>query len=542
MSEVAVAGSLGAADKDERRPPLWWVLVRHEWRLTLRDFFNLSRRKKKKEATQVVPRPPRGRGARIALYAFATVGLHAVGLMALVFPRAWQDTAWSRLVVVGLFAFLFTFMLSYTMSRIVAAFHERRDLDLLLSAPIDPAMVLAIRSLTIVSAATITFGFFVFPVVNVGVVTGRFWMARYYLVLPLLALVSTAIALVITDTVVRLIGVRRARVGLQIFSALVGASMYFVTQAQNFLPKGTMRRMTAWLVGVTRVDDAAWPVAFLAAIARGDLLAWLVFVVGSVGLFALAMVWSRQRFVEIAQTPDSAARTARPEQSVIDRRFEKGFGRGLFATLLVKEWRLILRAPQLISQILLQLLYLTPMMFVAFKHNDSPMAWGPAALAGGITGVASTLATSLAWLTVAAEDAPDLIAGSPRTRGTILAAKLVAAAAPPIAIVVAAAIGTAQRSLPDAAIILVFGVLSCVSAAILSASSPIGAKRSDFQHRHKGRGVSALVEGLQFLLWAGAAGTAAAGIWLASVPLTVLACVLPAWRLPRALRQFDEAT
>jgi ABC-2 type transport system permease protein len=540
MTDVT-APSIGLADAEgpEHWPPIWWILIRHEWRLTMRDFFNLAS-KKKKGASQVVSRPPRGRAARIALYLFAAIGLHVIGLVTLAFPRVWRDSAGERMAVLAVFAFLFTFMLSYTMSRIVAAFHERRDLDLLLSAPIDPAVVLAIRSLTIVSAATITFGFFVFPVVDVGLVTRHFWIARWYLLVPLLALTTTAIALVITDTVVRLIGVRRARVGLQVFSAIVGASMYFVTQARNFLPAEATRRMTAWIVGATRAERAPWPIEFLAAIARGDWTAWLAIVLGSFGLFAMAMVWSRRRFVEIAQTPDSAVRTVRPAQTVIDRRLATGFARGLFGTLLVKEWRLLLRAPQLISQILLQLLYLMPLMLVAFQHNSSPIAWGPAALAGGITGVASTLATSLAWLTIAAEDAPDLLAGSPRSRATILSAKLFAAALPPIVIVVAAAIGTAQRSLTEGAIVLVFGILACTSAAILSASSRLSAKRSDFQKRHKGRGVSAIIEGFQFLLWAGAAGTAASGYWIVSIALTLLACVMPAIRLPRALRELDD--
>jgi ABC-2 type transport system permease protein len=322
----------------------------------------------------------------------------------------------------------------------------------------------------------------------------------------------------------------------------VGASMYFVTQARNFLPKDVTQPVSDWFIGIVRLDGAPWPIETVAAIARGDVSAWLGFVIVSLGLFATATWWARRRFVEIAQTPDSTVRTVQPARTVIDRRFATGFGRGLFATLLVKEWRLILRAPQLLSQVLLQLLYLMPLMFVAFKHDNGPMQWGPAALAGGITGIASTLATSLAWLTVAAEDAPDLLAGSPRSKGTILSAKLVAAALPPIVIVAIAAIGTAQRSPSNAAVVLLFGILSCVSAAILSAASPVSGKRSDFQNRNKGRGVSAIIEAFQFLLWAGAAGTASSGYWIISIVLTLLAFVMPALRLPQALRQFNEET
>ena len=445
-----------------RRPPIAWVLLRHELRLTLRDFFDFAARRKK-NAPPLASQKTTRRSLRIVLYVAAALALHAVGLVTLAFPRVWHDTAVTRMLVVAFLLVIGSFMLSYTMSRIVVAFHERRDLDLLLCAPIDPSLVLAIRTLAVAGATTMTFAIFVFPIVDVGLLVGRWWLARYYLLVPLMALVCTSVALVVGDAVVRLVGVRRARVGLQVFSALVGASMYFVSQARNFLPVDTTREATRWFASVVRVDDAPAAVAYAAAIARGDLVAWLALIVLAVSGFVAAIAWSRTRFVAIAQMPDVTATAAQPPRNVIVRRFGASFGRGLFVTLLTKEWRLILRAPQLISQVLLQLLYLVPLLFVALGHRGQGGAgnvvttWGPAALAAGITGVASTLATALAWLTVAAEDAPDLVAGSPHARGTILSAKLVAAALPPVVIVLIAALGTLRRSPVEAAIVLVFG-------------------------------------------------------------------------------------
>ncbi len=530
-----------------RRPPIWWVLLRHEWRLTWRASFDFAGRRAARAAraanTAVRPRRPRGRAFRIAMIAVAAIGLHAVGLATLALPTAWRDTTGTRLAVLAIVAFLATFMLSYTMSRIVTAFHERRDLDLLLAAPIDPMTVLLVRALTVVAATTTTFAIFVYPLVDVGVATGHWWLARWYAVVPLLAMICTALALVLTDAFVRLVGVRRARVGLQVFSALVGASMYFVSQARNFLPAGAKGAMTAWFVRIARVDDAPWPIEALAAIARGDPLAWLAFVAASVALLAIAVRASRRRFVDIAQAPDDTARVVRPPRPVVERRIGTAFGHGLFATLLLKEWRLILRAPQLLSQVLLQLLYLMPLLFLAFRHGaEAPgflSRWGSAGLAAAIVGIGGTLATSLAWLTVAAEDAPDLLGASPRAPGTIVLAKIVAAIVPPVAIVLGAAVGVATSSVVRGSIVAVFGTLSCASAAILAAASPSNGRRSDFQRRHKGRGVAAIVEMLQFVAWAGAAGAAAGGYVLASAGITVVAIAMPAWRLPAALRRID---
>jgi len=520
----------------ERRAPLWWVLARHEWRLTFRDFGSGPRRR---GAAGKVAKPA-GSRRRIVAYVVIAVLFHAAGLMSLALPRHWSDTQVTRIAAVSVLLFLFTLMLSVAMSRVVAAFHERRDLDLLLSAPIPPALILVIRAVTIVAAVSLLFALFVYPLANVGVVTRHGWMARLYPLVPLMAIVSTAVALALTGAFVRVVGVRRARVGLQVFSALIGASFYLVSQSRQFLPDDITRGAMDWMMDATRDGRAAWPVVVAARLADGDLLAWLAFAVLAVALFAAAVWSARTRFVEVAQQPEADAPVVAPARAAVDRRIRTGFARGTFRALLSKEWRLIWRSPQLISQILLQLLYLMPLMFVAFGHKaSSGVQWGPAAFAAGIVGVTGTLATSLAWLTVSAEDAPDLLAGSPKGRGTLLAAKLVAATMPPVVLLVVAAIGIVQRSASDAAVLLVFGLLACSSAAILASASPVTGKRSDFQRRHQGRGLMALIEGLQFLLWASASGTAVSGWWIASGVLTIVALAMPAYYLPKALRGFD---
>lgn len=518
-----------------RRAPLWWVLVRHEWRLTFRDFGSGARGR----GSNVKVRKPLGSKRRIFNYVAAFTLLHMGGLISLFLPRHWSDTQFTRLAAAALLLFLFTLMLSTAMSRVVSAFHERRDLDLLLSAPISPALILVIRAITIVGSVSALFALFVYPLADVGVASGRWWMARLFPLVPLMAMVSTAAALVLTGAFVRLVGVRRARVGLQIFSALIGASFYLVSQARQFLPAEMSSTAMHWMMEVTRDGKTAWPVVAAARLADGDVLAWLAFALLATSLFA-ASVWSaRKRFLEVAQQPEADAPVVTPRRGAVDRRIRTGFARRAFQALLLKEWRLILRSPQLISQILLQLLYLMPLMFVAFGHKGSGPQWGAGAFAAGIVGVTGTLATSLAWLTVSAEDAPDLMAGSPKTRSMILSAKLLAASLPPIALLAIAAAGTMQRSLADGSILLVFGCLACASAAILAAASAVSGKRSDFQRRHQGRGFMALIEGLQFLLWAGATGTAVTGLWIVSIALTIVAFLMPAWYLPRALRGVD---
>ena len=538
--------------KDVTLPPtafaarrlLWVTLLRHEWRLVTRDGLNGTARRREK----VIAATAAGAGGPAAvvggvfqrdlkwfgLVAFQII-LHLVGATMLFLPTHWSDTSSTRLAAIGVLAFLVTFMLSSTMSRVVTAFHERRDLDLLLGAPISATLILSIRVVTIALATTATFAFFVFPFVDTGVVLGRWWLARLWLLVPLLALMTTGLALSLTDLFVRLVGVRRARVGLQVFSALTGASVYLVSQARQFLPRETAARLNDWFASVVRVDDAPWPVEAVARMARGDLVAWAALVVVGVAIFIAAVRQAQRRFVDVAQTPEADGRVTNVPRATVDRRFDRGFGRDLFTTLLLKEWRLVLRAPQLISQVLLQMLYLFPLIFVGFSHGGTMRTWSGPALASGIVAVAATLSTSLAWLTISGEDAPDLLAGSPRRRSIIVGAKIVAATSPPVLAVLVGAIGIGVNAPVDGGLVLVYGVLSCTSAAIIAAASPSPGKRSDFQRRHNGRMGSGLIEMLQFLAWAGAAGAAVGGHPIVATALTLVALAAPTLLFRRAL-------
>jgi hypothetical protein len=87
-----------------------------------------------------------------------------------------------------------------------------------------------------------------------------------------------------------------------------------------------------------------------------------------------------------------------------------------------KEWTLLQRDPWLMSQILMQLLYLLPPAFILWRnfHEGS----GASTLLVPILIIAAgQLAGGLAWLAISGEDAPDLIASAPVTNACVLRAK-----------------------------------------------------------------------------------------------------------------------
>ena len=88
-----------------------------------------------------------------------------------------------------------------------------------------------------------------------------------------------------------------------------------------------------------------------------------------------------------------------------------------------KEWTLLARDPWLISQTLMQILYLLPpavLLWVTFRSG----AGSYVVLIPVVVMAAGQLAGGLAWLSISGEDAPDLVASAPITAGRILRAKI----------------------------------------------------------------------------------------------------------------------
>jgi ABC-2 type transport system permease protein len=174
------------------------------------------------------------------------------------------------------------------------------------------------------------------------------------------------------------------------------------------------------------------------------------------------------------------------------------FRRSLFDTVVIKEWRLIARDPHLIAQVLLQLIYLLPLLLLILRGGTA----GPA-LGTGLTMLCCSLTGSLAWIVLSAEDAPDLLLSAPAPRRTLQLAKLAAAAMPPLLIVALPLLWLTAHA-PLSGLLVAF----TVSAGVLSTGLIVlwtgrPAPRSDFKMRGKGNFLCTMLELINSLCWAG---------------------------------------
>jgi ABC-2 type transport system permease protein len=227
----------------------------------------------------------------------------------------------------------------------------------------------------------------------------------------------------------------------------------------------------------------------------GEPLPMLGMAVLGLAAFALTVGHTHRFFVHgLQQAAGSARAVAKPGGAL---RFR--FRRSLFDTIVVKEWRLIARDPHLISQVLLQLIYLAPLLLLILRNKAAP---GPA-IGAGLALLCSSLTASLAWITVSAEDAPDLLLSSPAAGRTIGLAKLAASVMPALLLVAIPLLWLVVRA-PLAGILIGFVVVAAVlSAALIVRWQGRPARRSDFKSRGKENFLCTAFETVNTLCWGG---------------------------------------
>lgn len=390
---------------------------------------------------------------------------------------------------------VFTMMMSSGLNSSVTALFERGDLDLLLSSPIPSTSVFSVRLAAIAAGSAALYLFFVAPFAHAGMVLGQFrWLGLYPAIIGL-TLVSSSAAMLLTLALVRWLGVRRTRVTAQLLGALSGASLFLLAQASNSpLGPGLLKRLTPLLDNgaALDLDSPAW---LPARAALGMPLPALLLLAAGGAVFLLTARLAHGFFVRSVQQAASAVRVAKAPAGGVRFRF----GRGLVRTVIVKEWRLIWRDPQLIAQVGLQLLYLLPLL--------APLLLGRAvslpAVAAALVFLCGSLSVALAWIVIAAEDAPDLLRGAPCSLGTIRRAKLAAVTLPPLALALLPLCWLALRQPAAAAVMGLACTLCALNSAQVVAWCSRPAARGDFKRRSKSNPTSTVFELLTCAGWSG---------------------------------------
>lgn len=460
----------------------------HEFRLAWRDLLAMFTSGQRRKPWRIV----------LGLLVFVGF-LHWVSLIMLQNGFVPERTASTYLTVSAGMLLSFLLMLSQSMESITRSFYTRGDLEIILSAPAGTRTILALR-LTIQSVLVSFLSVLLIgPMLNVLAVTDSpRWLAGYAMALAM-GLLSTALGLLLVVVLFRLLGQRRTRVVAQVLAAVIGAAFVITIQLIAIRQTGTLSQVALLhspeLLASLPPAASDWWLPARAAMGEGAALA--LFFIGSLLLYAVITLPLLKRFAYYsAQAAGMPTITAQRHRTFRYKTTGQALRR--------KEWLLILRDPWLISQTLMQLLYLLP---------PAAMLWQ--SLGEGVNALlillpvlimaAGQLAGGVAWVALSGEDAPDLLATSPYPLALRNRAKLESVGIILAVVFAPFVLFLAYHSLWLALVCAVGVMLATVSSVCIQFWFRRPAGRSQFRRRHTASRFATFSEAICAVSWAGAA-------------------------------------
>jgi ABC-2 type transport system permease protein len=490
-----------------------WFAV-HEFRLAWRDWL----------AMMTAGRRVRG-VVLFSVLALFYLGLH---LLANALMAPWMAAGIvpdkSTLVTVTSTGFLFwTVMLSQALESITRAYYSRSDLDLILSSPASSASVFAVRTSATAFATVLLACLLASPIINTLVAhDGPKWFAAYGVLAGLGAL-AAAISVMVTIGLFRTIGPARTRLAAQIIAGIVGAGFVIGIQAAAILSFGNMNRYAVlqspeFVAAAPDLDNWLW---LPARAAMGDIPGMLLVVTLGLGALALVIRFTSAGFAQHAIAAAGVSAT-RVQQTASIRPFRKASQRH---ALRVKEWKLLRRDPWLLSQTLMQILYLfPPALFLWVSYGQSAGTY--VVVIPVIVMAAGQLAGGLSWLAISGEDAHDLVVTAPISPRAVLIAKIEAVTMSVAVIFVPVLLCLAIASLELTWSTALFVAISAGSATAIQLWFRVPMRRAMFRRRQVASRVATISEALSSIMWAGTAVLFAGNLWIAALPAILAIVVL----------------
>ena len=476
-------------------------LAAHEARLSWRDWVYLM----------TAGRRHRTRTVAVVLVVFAAfMHLVAYGMVGSYLRADLGPDKATLVAATGLLLLLLSLLLSQAMESVTRAFYARADLDLILTSPVAPRKIFSIRLSAIAASVTVLAMLLAAPFIDVlAVLDGPHWLAAFGAV-GALGAVSASLAIALTVALFRLIGPKRTRFIAQVVAAVIGAAFVIGLQVVAILSYGNLSRFaplqSQWLIA--HAPDIDSPLWLPARAALGDLSALTLIVAVAAILLGLVVAIFAGRF------GDDVMAAAGVAMNTVRQTLSRGFRDGSAGSVLRrKEWILLVRDPWLMSQTLMQILYLLPpALFLWRSFHSGTGAF--VVIVPVLVMAAGQLAGGLAWLSISGEDAPDLVATAPIQASRIVAAK-VEAVMGAIALVFAPVIVALAFASARAALVSATGIaIAAGSATLIQLYFRVQARRSQFRRRQVSSRMATFAEAFSSIGWAATAALAVAGSWL----------------------------
>jgi ABC-2 type transport system permease protein len=476
--------------------------ARHEIRLAWREWLAMmtgGRRKRNRAVIGLIVF-----AAVMHLPAYAVIGRFAD-------LRAPLDKA-SLIVITSTIFLAWALMLSQAIESVTRVFYARADLDLIMSSPVKLENVFSVRIAAIALSVIAMALLLSTPFVDVLAFSGGIrWFAAYGVVVAI-GLSAAAIAIAVTILLFRLIGPSRTRLVAQILAAIIGAGFVIALQVAAILSYGTLSRFAVLTSDAAAAfapdpDSVVW---WPARAALGDGEALLLLLAGGLVLLGAVMAMFSAKFADTAVRV--SAHAAPNRQASRAKSFRRGSRQ---QALRWKEFVLLRRDPWLVSQTLMQLLYLVPpalMLWRSFSDSSAAIVL----ITPVIVMAAGQLAGGLAWLTISGEDAADLVATAPLTPSRVIRAKIEVVLITIGAIFAPLVLALLFASPLQAAVTALGIIIAATSATAIQLWFRVQARRSQFRRRQTSSRLATFAEAFSSIGWAATAALAL------SIPIAAL--------------------
>jgi ABC-2 type transport system permease protein len=469
---------------------LTWF-ARHEFRLASREWLAMmtgGRRKRKRAVIGLVIF-----AVILHLPAYAVIGRFANLQLPL-------DKTSSIVLSASIFL-AWALILSQAIESVTRVFYARADLDLIMSSPVRLTNIFSVRIVAIALSVTAMALLLSTPFVDVlAIGGGARWLSAFGVVIAI-GLSASAVAIAITVVLFRLIGPSRTRLVAQIVAAVIGAGFVIALQIAAILSYGTLSRFAVLTsdAAAAFAPDAGSMVWWPARAVLGDGEVLLLLLAGGLTLLGLVMALFSHQFAETAIRV--SANAVRANAGSRKTSFRTGSRQ---QALRWKEFALLRRDPWLVSQTLMQLLYLVPpalMLWRSFSDSSTAIVL----ITPVIVMAAGQLAGGLAWLTISGEDAADLVATAPLSPSQVTRAKIEVVLIA-IGMMFAPLVGALLFASPLQAAVTALGVaISTITATAIQLWFRVQARRSQFRRRQTSSRLATFAEAFSSIGWAATA-------------------------------------
>jgi ABC-2 type transport system permease protein len=443
--------------------------------------------------------------------------LHAVGYgVAIGFTHVHLKSTDQVLGATLALLFVGGLMLAQAVQRASELLDDRTDLSWLLSTPVPPRNILAVRLLAVAGAVSLYWLLLLVPLADGMMFLGRGDLVGIYPMLLVLALLVTSFGFALTFVLLRLSDVRRTRALANGFATLIGAAVFLGGQTRSLMPASVSDRF--WRSFAPASEAASHGPQWLPARALMGEVQPMLLLLGISLAAAVAASWGLQRWFAAGAQAVVAGATGARAGARADRRAFRG---GSMACLVRKEVMLLHRYPGLAGLALYYTIYLVPAVVAIARgaHLHGGGAPGARLLGAAPVLTAGELARLFISVTMMGDEAAELTRTAPVTSGAVRGAKLVAASLGVLSILGLPVLGLGA-SLPSAVPAMMAGIAGNVGCnLLLGLWRPAPIKRTDLRRDRRGWGGLVNVVGFMFSgAWSIATWQMLQGSFMALVP------------------------